>query len=159
MGNFSLAPAQCLPICDPSSIHPRKHHLGWPCSSVTCPRSAGGGELCCSSPCLCPETFSQAGFAAGNSLISSTLPPPLACALLTPSGPPPCPLPPGGFMTSTPTILWLQTLWVTGFVGVPISRLVQGTTCRRSKSVDSEVPTYSQRLTCERSFKAFLISS
>lgn len=58
-------------------------------------------------------------------------------------------------MTSAPTILWLQTC-VTGFMVVPISQPVQGTTCWRSKSVGSEVPTSSQSLTCGRSLEAFL---
>lgn len=95
--HFSLAPAQCLPrplpICDPSSMHPREHHLGWPCSSATCPRSARRGELCYSNPCLCPDTFSLAGFAAGNSLISSPLLSPSGLCLTHPiwalSWPPP----------------------------------------------------------------------
>lgn len=90
--HFSLVPVQCLPrplpICDPGSMNPREHHLGWPCSSATCPRSARGEELCSSSPCLCPETFSLAGFVADNSSLRPCFLP-LACALLTASGPSP----------------------------------------------------------------------
>lgn len=48
--HFSLAPAQCLPICDPSSRHPKEQHLGWPC-----PRSAGGREAVLFKPMLVPR--------------------------------------------------------------------------------------------------------
>lgn len=158
--HFSLAPAQCLPICDLSSMHPREHHLGWPCSSTTCPRSAGGRGAVMFKPMLVPRGTQPVWVCIWELTYVLTFAFPLWPGPCSPHLGPilglPLPRRPHDLCAFNPMATDSMGHWV---CGVPISRLVQATTCRRSKSVDSEVPTSSRRLTCGRSLEAFLIRS